>query len=743
MKKQLLVKVMTTTALLSACVQPAFADVTALNDIEGSYAKDAILKLAEAGIINGTGSGNFNPTATISRQDFAIVLAKALDLNVTEESSNTTSSFTDVPADNYSYKYVEAAVKAGLIKGTGSGSFGYGQNLSRQDMAVLFTRALNQTAGKDVTTGGAQYLTFTDSSSIADYAKDAVGAAVELGLINGTGSGTFNPTGSATREQVALVANKFLDTKKQIEDQIAEEPTGETESEEPAETPAPAETTETASAGTSVSSGSSSSGSSSGSSRDTTAPTVMLSSLSPVTIGDSVIALSNEKGYVYLVPADDAIPTTITGLNNLVTANQAAKAAVATANAQTFLSTTGLPAGTYRAVAVDTAGNISAPSAESVELTESVPTLTSVDIASSTTVVLSYSQELDPAYVPTAYNSEAESDPYDLVVQAFDGEESYPVQLSNPVSISGSKVTLTLVNAVQPGDQLRVVYQPLTEEHALRSLSTGKEAVSFVQDVTAPHLTISLADSASFVVNPTLLSTDGDINLSTNNPGTYNKRSITSLIKVKWGQTEETISYNSTDHDFEIKDAGNNQVLGTVEVSSNSDNLTVNPAEGNPGGLNITALSGLTEEDAAALLFTLYETGEEPTEISLPVTIDQIAPTVTDSTYEDGKITLDLSEPLSFPISGSVSSAVQLEYSPSGNFDSDSITLEKSSDGYGINFDNTDSSRLIFTLDDQAIQTYGFSSGSFRITINGYYEDRARNLLQINNLIVPVSASQG
>lgn len=196
------------SAVASAMVAPAAFAGTTFSDIDGSYAKDAILKLADAGIINGTGAGMFNPAGQIERQDFAIILAKSLKLDTA--SAPGTATFSDVPKDHYAFAAVEAAVKAGLIKGTGNGQFGAGANLSREDLAALFGRALNYVAGKDIIAGKASKLTFSDAASIADYAKDAVGAAFELGYISGD-NGKFDPKGTATREQLASMTTRFLE----------------------------------------------------------------------------------------------------------------------------------------------------------------------------------------------------------------------------------------------------------------------------------------------------------------------------------------------------------------------------------------------------------------------------------------------------------------------------------------------------------------------------------------------------
>ncbi|MBP1932025.1 S-layer homology domain-containing protein [Ammoniphilus resinae] len=217
MKKRIVYKIFNNLLLSGLLALSSFSlsalAATPLADINNSYAKDAIQGLVEKGILNGKGDGKFDPTGKIERQDFAIILAKALNFDVT--SAPATATFSDVPNTHYAFKYVEAAAKAGLIKGTGDGTFGIGATLSRQDMAVLFVRALGIEA-----TGKGANLTFSDAGQIADYAKDAVATAVELGLINGMGDGHFNPQNNADRQAVALVASNFLKAQDEISPKI-------------------------------------------------------------------------------------------------------------------------------------------------------------------------------------------------------------------------------------------------------------------------------------------------------------------------------------------------------------------------------------------------------------------------------------------------------------------------------------------------------------------------------------------
>ncbi|MET3852514.1 S-layer homology domain-containing protein [Paenibacillus sp. OAE614] len=358
-----LMKVITSAALLSAIAMPSVsAASTTFSDIDGSFAKDAINELVEKGVLNGKGDGKFDPTGKIERQDFAIILAKALGLDVS--STPTSPTFSDVPSDSYAYASVEAAVKAGLIKGQGNGTFGTGSNLSRQDMAVLFVRALGVDAQ-----GKGFILKFSDASSISDYAKDAVGAAVELGLINGGTDGKFDPKGGAAREAVAQVASRFFDAKEVIDSQTSTaqpdpSPTTPMEPVKPT-TPTPPVTSVPSSSGGSSNSGGGSNGNNGGSTPsqpETSAPAVELVSSSPLNIGDPIKLRSSKVGKVYVVPYA-ATPTSKVDLDSL---DDWFKSPVLYTNQVTEMQTSSLTAGEYKVYFVDSEGRMSAPSAKIV-----------------------------------------------------------------------------------------------------------------------------------------------------------------------------------------------------------------------------------------------------------------------------------------------------------------------------------------------------------------------------------------
>ncbi|RDI40050.1 S-layer homology domain-containing protein [Falsibacillus pallidus] len=189
---------------------PGHASV-GFSDLDGSFAKDAILKLAQAGILNGQGDGKFNPEGQMNRAQFAKILALALNLDI--EKVPQSSTFSDIDSSDWAYGYIEAAAKAGIFNGNSDGTFRPTESLTREQMAAVLIRALGVDAD-----GYGKKLEFSDADQIADYAKDAVGYAVEIGIINGQSNGKFDPKGSATREAVALVAQSFIEKKKEMDE---------------------------------------------------------------------------------------------------------------------------------------------------------------------------------------------------------------------------------------------------------------------------------------------------------------------------------------------------------------------------------------------------------------------------------------------------------------------------------------------------------------------------------------------
>ena len=105
-------------------------------DIVGHKDKTAIETLASIGIINGKSENSFEPNNTMTRAEFATIIARGLGL---PQKSN--AIFKDVTADDWFYNYVCTAYSYGIIKGVSENEFNPNGTITREEAAVMVTRA--------------------------------------------------------------------------------------------------------------------------------------------------------------------------------------------------------------------------------------------------------------------------------------------------------------------------------------------------------------------------------------------------------------------------------------------------------------------------------------------------------------------------------------------------------------------------------------------------------------------------
>ncbi len=174
-------------------------------DLDGfEWAKDYINSLSSKKVINGFGDGTFKPGNKVTREEFVKMLVVALNLK-----GDIKLGFNDVDSTHWAYEYIKKAVSAGVVNGISDTEFGINTAISRQDMAVMAYRAAKK-VGK-LNNIEPDKNNFSDESDIADYAKDAIAYMKSAGIINGVGENMFNPLGTATRAETAVVISKIID----------------------------------------------------------------------------------------------------------------------------------------------------------------------------------------------------------------------------------------------------------------------------------------------------------------------------------------------------------------------------------------------------------------------------------------------------------------------------------------------------------------------------------------------------
>ena len=178
-----------------------FADLAGFD-----WAKEHIMALYNKGVIDGIGDKEFAPEQTVTREQF-VKIASAL---CTMPEAPSDAGFEDVVSGSWYEKYVNGAKAISLISGKDEKTFGVGENITRQDAAVVLFNALKISKPEAVEGISIDELGFADSDSISAYALYAVSVLNKLGVINGDNNGYFNPTANATRAEAAVMINKVL-----------------------------------------------------------------------------------------------------------------------------------------------------------------------------------------------------------------------------------------------------------------------------------------------------------------------------------------------------------------------------------------------------------------------------------------------------------------------------------------------------------------------------------------------------
>lgn len=170
-----------------------FADVA-----NHTWAHSAIATLHSKAIIAGRGDGSFDPDSMVTRAEFAKMLVLALGI----EAKTTDIAFADVASTDWFASYALTAAANGIVLGSG-GSFLPNASITRQDAAVMIYRAASLAGGT--------MPAFTDSDSIASYARDAIASLCAAGILKGMEDGSFAPISGLTRAQAAVMLSRIME----------------------------------------------------------------------------------------------------------------------------------------------------------------------------------------------------------------------------------------------------------------------------------------------------------------------------------------------------------------------------------------------------------------------------------------------------------------------------------------------------------------------------------------------------
>ncbi len=163
------------------------------------WAMDAVNELAAKGVIKGRSETEFDPDSNITRADNTVLL-----LRILHKTAGFTDNFDDVYPGKYYYNEIGMAKALGIASGVGNNCFDPDAPIRRQDMATLAYRVLAKEGVLTTIPNTTVLNKFTDADDIYFYAREAMAACVDKGLISGYGDNTIKPNDYASRVEVAL-----------------------------------------------------------------------------------------------------------------------------------------------------------------------------------------------------------------------------------------------------------------------------------------------------------------------------------------------------------------------------------------------------------------------------------------------------------------------------------------------------------------------------------------------------------
>ena len=191
--------------MIAVCVFPSSANEgSPFNDVpESAWCYAPVLSVFDAGIMNGTASGEFSPDSPVTRGQTVTILARLSGEDFS--GSGAYAPFSDVPPGEYYADPVGWAVGAEIAKGRGGGIFAPDEPVLRQEFAAFFSRYLRY-----MNIGSPENEADPFRDAVPEWARDDIETLHRLGFMKGDENGSFNPEEKMTRAEIATVSSRFI-----------------------------------------------------------------------------------------------------------------------------------------------------------------------------------------------------------------------------------------------------------------------------------------------------------------------------------------------------------------------------------------------------------------------------------------------------------------------------------------------------------------------------------------------------
>ena len=206
-------------AMLLTMCGSAFAAAVPFPDISGHWAEKIIDELSADGIIAGYEDGRCHPDNTITRGEFATLVASFFEF--TAERGDT-SGFTDV-ADHWAAKSICGLTEKNIILPADYGdTYEPDREITRMEMILMMVRAIGKTSDADKAAGSTS---FADDKDIRESDRGYINTAAKYKIVVGFPDGTVRPYHTATRAEGFAMLKRMMSAYEEIQKAEQEKPT--------------------------------------------------------------------------------------------------------------------------------------------------------------------------------------------------------------------------------------------------------------------------------------------------------------------------------------------------------------------------------------------------------------------------------------------------------------------------------------------------------------------------------------
>ena len=178
---------------------------TIFADTASHWANGSINFSAKRGLLQGEKSGGvtkFYPQRNLKRSEFAVIMARYLNLDVTATNNLPFDDNEMIP--KWAAGAANACFKVGIMNGqldtkTGKSNFNPNANITRAEVMTVISKCLPRGYVDN------QAVSFTDANTIPSWANSHVRYSVAAGVVGGYKDGTIRPLNSITRAEISKI----------------------------------------------------------------------------------------------------------------------------------------------------------------------------------------------------------------------------------------------------------------------------------------------------------------------------------------------------------------------------------------------------------------------------------------------------------------------------------------------------------------------------------------------------------